>query len=71
MANCSLLEVEEVVDIMGEMPERLATSTRFFLQGIGLVTGVPLNRSLPGMGKRLSKDVSMEAADVPKLKIVA
>jgi len=71
MANCSLLEVEEAVDIMGEMPERLATSTRFFLQGIGLVAGIPLSKSLPGMGKRLSKDISMEAADTPrKLSLV-
>ena len=35
LVNCPLLEVEDVGDIMGESPDRLAVSLRFFLQGIG------------------------------------
>jgi hypothetical protein len=35
LVNCPILEVEEVGDVMGETPDRLAISLQFFLQGIG------------------------------------
>ena len=42
LVNCPLLEVEDVGDIMGESPDRLAVSLRFFLQGIGKIAPPPL-----------------------------
>ena len=34
LVNCPFLE-EDVVDILGEAPDKLAKSLQFFLQGIG------------------------------------
>ena len=31
LSNCALLEVEEVGDVMGEVPDRLALALQFFL----------------------------------------
>ena len=33
LVNCPLVEVEDVADVMGEAPDRLATALQFFLQG--------------------------------------
>ena len=65
LANCALLEVEEVGDVMGETPDKLAISLQFFLQGIGLLPAVPMKRTLVGLG-RLSRAFSMEEADKPR-----
>ena len=65
LVNCPLLEIEEVGDILGEAPDRLATSLQFFLQGIGLVPALPMKKGLTGLG-RLSRAMSMEDADRPR-----
>ncbi len=65
LVNSPLLEVEEVGDIMGETPDRLATSMQFFLQGIGLVPAIPMKKTLQGLGK-MSRAMSMEDADRPR-----
>ena len=65
MVNTPLLEVEEVGDIMGETPDRLAISIQFFLQGIGLVPAIPMKKTLQGL-RRLSRAMSMEDADRPR-----
>jgi len=65
LANCALLEVEEVGDVMGETPDRLAISLQFFLQGIGLLPAMPMKKTLAGLG-RLSRAFSMEDADKPR-----
>lgn len=38
---------------------------QFFLQGIGLVSGLPMEAGLVGLG-RLSRAMSMEDADRPR-----
>lgn len=65
LVNCPLLEVEDVGDIMGETPDRLAVSLRYFLQGIGLLPAIPMKQTLQGLG-RLSRAFSMEDADRPR-----
>ena len=35
LVNCTLLELDNVGDLIGEAPARLAISLQFFLQGIG------------------------------------
>lgn len=65
LVNCPLLEVEEVGDLIGESPDRLATSLQFFLQGIGLIPALPMKKTLQGLG-RLSRAMSMEDADRPR-----
>ena len=65
LVNSPLLEVEEIGDILGESPDKLALSMLFFLQGIGLVPAIPMKNTLQGLGK-LSRAMSMEEADKPK-----
>ncbi len=33
--NCSVLEVKEIGDILGESPDKLTIALQFFLQGVG------------------------------------
>ena len=33
--NCSVLEVKEIGDILGETPDKLTIALQFFLQGVG------------------------------------
>ncbi|CAF0838709.1 unnamed protein product, partial [Didymodactylos carnosus] len=65
MVNSPLLIVDNVGDVLGEAPDVLAKSMQFFLQGIGLLSGLPMETSLVGLG-RLSRAMSMEDADRPR-----
>jgi hypothetical protein len=65
LVNCPLLELEDIGDVMGEVPDRLAVSLQFFLQGTGLLPAMPMRTTLPGLG-RLSRAFSMEEADRPR-----
>ncbi|CAF1549321.1 unnamed protein product [Rotaria magnacalcarata] len=65
MVNSPLLVADNVGDILGEAPDVLAKSIQFFLQGIGLISGLPLEAGLAGLG-RLSRSMSMEDADRPR-----
>ena len=65
LVNCPLLEVEDVGDILGETPDRLAISLQFFLQGCGLLPAMPMKLHLQGLG-RLSRALSMQDADRPR-----
>ncbi|CAF1538237.1 unnamed protein product, partial [Didymodactylos carnosus] len=65
MVNSPLLIADNVGDVLGEAPDILAKSMQFFLQGIGLLSGLPMETSLVGLG-RLSRAMSMEDADRPR-----
>lgn len=65
LVNCPLLEVEDVGDVLGECPDKLAISLQFFLQGIGLLPAMPMAKNLQDLG-RLSRAFSMEEADKPR-----
>jgi len=65
MVNSPLLIADDVGDVLGEAPDVLAKSMQFFLQGIGLLSGLPMEVSLVGLG-RLSRAMSMEDADRPR-----
>jgi len=65
MVNSPLLVADNVGDIIGEAPDVLAKSMQFFLQGIGLLSGLPMEAGLVGLG-RLSRAMSMEDADRPR-----
>ncbi|CAF1042754.1 unnamed protein product [Rotaria sordida] len=70
MVNSPLLIVDNVGDVLGEAPDILAKSMQFFLQGIGLLSGLPMEAGLVGLG-RLSRSMSMEDADRPRRASVA
>lgn len=65
MVNSPILIADNVGDVLGEAPDVLAKSMQFFLQGIGLVSGLPMEAGLVGLG-RLSRAMSMEDADRPR-----
>ncbi|CAF1341742.1 unnamed protein product [Adineta steineri] len=65
MVNSPLLIADNVGDVLGEAPDVLAKSMQFFLQGIGLLSGLPMEAGLVGLG-RLSRAMSMEDADRPR-----
>ncbi|CAF0801370.1 unnamed protein product [Adineta ricciae] len=65
MVNSPLLIADDVGDVLGEAPDVLAKSMQFFLQGIGLLSGLPMEAGLVGLG-RLSRAMSMEDADRPR-----
>jgi len=65
MVNSPLLIADNVGDVLGEAPDVLAKSMQFFLQGIGLISGLPMEAGLVGLG-RLSRSMSMEDADRPR-----
>ncbi|CAF0954406.1 unnamed protein product [Adineta steineri] len=65
MVNSPILIADNVGDILGEAPDVLAKSMQFFLQGIGLLSGLPMDAALVGLG-RLSRSMSMEEADRPR-----
>ncbi|CAF1058528.1 unnamed protein product [Rotaria sordida] len=65
MVNSPMLVADNVGDVLGEAPDVLAKSMQFFLQGIGLVSGLPMEAGLVGLG-RLSRAMSMEDADRPR-----
>jgi len=65
MVNSPLRIAYNVGDVLGEAPDVLAKSMQFFLQGIGLLSGLPMEAGLVGLG-RLSRAMSMEDADRPR-----
>ncbi|CAF0720418.1 unnamed protein product [Adineta ricciae] len=65
MVNSPILIADNAGDILGEAPDVLAKSMQFFLQGIGLISGLPMDAGLVGLG-RLSRSMSMEEADRPR-----
>lgn len=65
MVNSPMLLADNVGDVLGEAPDILAKSMQFFLQGIGLLSGLPMEAGLVGLG-RLSRAMSMEDADRPR-----
>jgi protein NDRG1 len=70
MVNSPLLIADNVGDVLGEAPDVLAKSMQFFLQGIGLLSGLPMEAGLVGLG-RLSRAMSMEDADRPRRSSMA
>ncbi|XP_076460398.1 uncharacterized protein ZK1073.1-like isoform X2 [Babylonia areolata] len=68
------LEVDGVANVLEERPERFAESFLYFLQGNGLVGGVPMPRVQrsasidggPGSPPGRTRSMSMEEADIPR-----
>ena len=50
MVNCPFLEIESTSRVIRECPDKLATILQFFLQGIGLLSAMPMKNSLKGLG---------------------
>jgi hypothetical protein len=67
LVNCSLLELDDVCDILGEAPDKVAISLQYFLQGASLLSAMPMKQTLQGLGRN-SRTFSMEDADKPKLR---
>ncbi|KAK7110653.1 uncharacterized protein ZK1073.1-like [Littorina saxatilis] len=68
------LEVDGVANVLEEKPDRFAESFLYFLQGLGLVGGVPMPRvqrsaSIEGSSGQIpgrTRSMSMEEADLPR-----
>nr|KAG5686294.1 hypothetical protein BaRGS_033938 [Batillaria attramentaria] len=68
------LEVDGIANVLEERPERFAESFLYFLQGLGLVGGVPMPRVQrsasieggPGTPPGRTRSMSMEEADLPR-----
>ncbi len=68
MVNCPFIEIDGSSHVIKENSEKLATSLQFFLQGIGLVSAMPMKNSLKGLGSSTpsyGRSGSMEEADKP------
>ncbi|KAI0977957.1 hypothetical protein GJ496_011421 [Pomphorhynchus laevis] len=64
MENSPLISFDNVTDIILEVPEKLAHTIQFFLQGLGLISGAPLADRLAGLGHQ-HRSLSMAIADAP------
>ncbi|XP_005106766.1 uncharacterized protein ZK1073.1 isoform X1 [Aplysia californica] len=71
--DCEILEVDGVANVLEEKPERFAESLLYFLQGMGLVGGVPMPRvqrsssiDSTGTPPGRTRSMSMEEADMPR-----
>lgn len=64
LVNCPFLEIEDAVDVISDYPEHLAVSLQFFLQGIGLLASIPMQKGYGGEKK--SRILTMQEADQPK-----
>jgi hypothetical protein len=49
MVNSPFIQLEGVSDVLEEAPERLACSFQYFLQGIGLLSAIPMRNILRSM----------------------
>lgn len=60
LANCTFLELSDTQNVLVQRPGQIATSLEYFVQGIGLLSAMPLE----GLGgRRISAQKSMEEAD--------
>ncbi|GFS20012.1 hypothetical protein ElyMa_005046200, partial [Elysia marginata] len=71
--ECDILQVDGVANVLEEKPERFAESLLYFLQGMGLVGGVPMPRvqrsssiDSTGTPPQRNRSMSMEEADMPR-----
>ncbi|KAL7668795.1 hypothetical protein ACOME3_009481 [Neoechinorhynchus agilis] len=64
--NSTLIVFDDVSNVLIEASDRLAHAVQYFLQGIGLISGVPLVKGLEGLGRR-HRTFSMAQADEPVL----
>jgi len=71
--DSEILEVDGVANVLEEKPERFAESMLYFLQGMGLVGGVPMPRvrrsssiDSTGTPPGRNRSMSMEEADMPR-----
>jgi hypothetical protein len=51
MVNSPFIEIDNVTDVLKECPDRLATSMQYFLQGIGLLSAMPMRKTTPNPTK--------------------
>jgi hypothetical protein len=45
LVNSPFIDIENVTNVLDECPERLASSLQYFLQGIGLLSAMPMRKS--------------------------
>jgi hypothetical protein len=45
LVNSPFIDIENVTNVLEECPERLASSLQYFLQGIGLLSAMPMRKS--------------------------
>lgn len=64
LVNCPFLDLETTVNVLKDRPERLASSLQYFLQGIGLLSAMPMMKS--SMLLQYARSMSMEEADRPR-----
>jgi protein NDRG1 len=60
------LDIENSKNVLKDKPERLATCLQYFLQGIGLLSAMPMKSNI--IQSKLSlygRSISMEEADRP------
>lgn len=62
LVNCPFLDLEHTVNVLQDSPDRLATSIQYFLQGIGLLSALPMKSNTT----LYARSISMEEADRPR-----
>ncbi len=45
LVNSPFIDIDNVTSVLEECPERLASSLQYFLQGIGLLSAIPMRKS--------------------------
>ena len=46
LVNSPFIDIDNVISVLDECPDRLATSLQYFLQGIGLLSAMPMRNSI-------------------------
>ena len=64
LVNCPFLDLENTANVLMDRPERLASSLQYFLQGIGLLSAMPMIKSSNIL--QYARSISMEEADRPR-----
>lgn len=63
LVNSPILEIENLSDVITDAPGKLTISLQYFLQGLGLMSALPIERGLKN-SRKLS--VTMQEADKPR-----
>jgi hypothetical protein len=64
--NVEFIQVADVANILEERPEKMVESFQYFLQGLGLISSIPMHHV--GSHPTRMRSMSMEEADQPRLR---